>query len=226
MSLAGWWYTLVSLPVLRFLIWRWIWRLLVWARLLWKVSRLNLRLVPTHPDGAGGLGPLGVATVDLSPLAFGTSAALAASYAEQIAFGGVPAPEEIALPAAGVVVGLTAFLLLPLGFFGRRLLEVKQRRGLLVHGALASGYVQAFHDKWLRGGAGADEVFLGSADVQSLADLGNSFGNVRNMQLVPISWRQITTLVLAAAIPMVPLVLFAVPLDQIVIGAVRSLFGL
>ena len=113
--------------------------------------------------------------------------------------------------------------LVPLFFFSRRLVEVKQR-GLLDYGGLATDYVQAFHRKWLQGGAG-DEPLIGSADVQSLADLGNSVGAIQDMQLLPISWSQISTLALAAALPMLPLVLFAIPLDQIIIGGIRSLVG-
>ncbi len=220
---AGWWYSLVSLPVFQFLVWRWAWRLAVWVWLLWQLSRIDLRLFPTHPDGAGGLGPLGVAHVDLSPLTFASSATLAASYAEQIKFGGVVL-SEFAIPIAAIVVGLTAMCVLPLCFFSRRLLELKQQ-GLLTYGGFASDYVQAFNDKWVRGGT-TGQPLLGTADLQSLADLGNSFGVIRNMRLVPISSPQIVTLGLAALLPMLPLVLFVVPAEEIVAGFVRSLLGL
>jgi hypothetical protein len=213
----------VSLPVFRFLIGRWTWRLLVWVVLLWRLSRMHLQLLPTHPDNAGGLGGLGVAHVDLAPVIFGFSAMIAATFAEQIKFGVAPL-ESFAVPATALVVGLTAAAVLPLCVFSRRLLEVKQH-GLVDYGSLATGYVRGFNDKWLRGGAG-DEPLLGSADIQSLADLGNSFANIRNMQLVPISWSQITTLAVAAGLPILPLVLFAVPLDQIVVGWFRSLVGM
>ena len=207
----------------QFLVWRWAWRLAVWVWLLWQLSRIDLRLFPTHPDGAGGLGPLGVAHVDLSPLSFAASATLAATYAEQIKFGGVVL-SQFAIPIAAIVAGLTAMCVLPLCFFSRRLLELKQQ-GLLTYGGFASDYVQAFNDKWVRGGA-AGEPLLGTADLQSLADLGNSFGVIRNMRLVPISSPQVFTLALAALLPMLPLVLFVVPLEEIVAGFVRSLLGL
>jgi hypothetical protein len=58
LSLAGWWYGLVALPLYQFVIGRWGWRLLVWWVFLWRFSRLRLQLVPTHPDLAGGLGYL------------------------------------------------------------------------------------------------------------------------------------------------------------------------
>ena len=63
LTAAGWWYALVSLPMFRFLLWRWLWRVFIWAALLWQTSKIQLRLLPTHPDQAGGLGTLGVAHV-------------------------------------------------------------------------------------------------------------------------------------------------------------------
>ena len=47
---------------------------------------------------------------------------------------------------------------------------------------LAARYAREFDRKWLRGGAPADEPLLGSGDIQSLADLGNSYEVVKEMQ--------------------------------------------
>src|SRR6266550_5563408 len=54
-SLAGWWLGCVSLPLFQFILLRWYFRLFIWARFLWHVSRIELKLVPTHPDRCGGL---------------------------------------------------------------------------------------------------------------------------------------------------------------------------
>ena len=56
LSMAGWWHALVSVPVFQFLLLRWYFRVFIWARFLWQMSRVTLRLVPTHPDRVGGLG--------------------------------------------------------------------------------------------------------------------------------------------------------------------------
>jgi hypothetical protein len=50
------WFVYVSLPVYQFMLFRWLFRIFVWSRFLWQVSRLDLHLVPTHPDRADGLG--------------------------------------------------------------------------------------------------------------------------------------------------------------------------
>ena len=155
MSLAGWWYSAIGLPIFQFLLLRWAWRLVIWGRLLWQISRLSLRLIPTHPDRAGGLGPLGVAHVELSPLVFACSAMAAATFAEEIKFGGA-ALAQFAVPFVAIVGGTTIGAIAPLVFFSRRLLEVKQQ-GLLEYGTLAASYTHAFETKWLGGGAPRDE---------------------------------------------------------------------
>ena len=68
-------------------------------------------------------------------------------------------------------------------------LEAAKRAGLREYGTLAQRYVREFDGKWLRGGAPVDEPFIGSADIQSLADLGNSFEVVRGMRWVPFTWQ-------------------------------------
>src|SRR5215467_6176000 len=55
LTAAGWWFAIISAPFLRFIIYRWIFRYFVWSLLLWRISRLNLVLVPTHPDHTAGL---------------------------------------------------------------------------------------------------------------------------------------------------------------------------
>lgn len=56
---AGYWYEFVSMPIIQFIGLRWYFRLLIWARMLWRVPRLDLNLVPSHPDRCCGLGFLG-----------------------------------------------------------------------------------------------------------------------------------------------------------------------
>ncbi len=97
------------------------------------------------------------------------------------------------------LIGLVALMVLavlgPLLVFSRQL-EAAKRVGLREHGPLAQRYVREYDRKWLRGGAPPDEPLLGSADIQSLADLGNSFDSVKEMRWVPFtvthrasSWR-------------------------------------
>jgi hypothetical protein len=220
MSMAGRWYSAVSLPIFQFLFWRWCAFILVWCAILWKISRFDLRLIPTHPDLAGGLGALGVVHVALAPWNFAVCAMLVASFAESILYGGRQLA-ELTLPLTGAIAGTTLLAVLPLFFFIPALINAKQR-GMIEYAPLATRYVRDFDAKWIRGAA-PDEPLLGSADVQSLADLSNAFNVIRSMRLVPITVSQVLVLAVASAFPAAPLVLFVVPLDELILRGVRTI---
>ena len=177
LSVAGIWYGYVSLPIFQFLLCRWYFRMVIWARFLWQVSRIELSLVPTHPDRVGGLGFLASTAYAFAVLAVAHGAMLAGMLANRIFFVGAAAD-----PVQGgdrrVVVFVLCPILGPLLVFAPQLAQAK-RQGLREYGTLAERYVREFDAKWLRGGAPADEPLVGSADLQSLADLGNSYEVVR-----------------------------------------------
>ena len=80
---AGMWYGYLSLPLFQFLLLRWYFRLFIWTRFLWQVSRIELSLVPTHPDRAGGLGFLSNTVYAFTPLAVAHGALLAGLIANR-----------------------------------------------------------------------------------------------------------------------------------------------
>ena len=75
---------------------------------------------------------------------------------------------------------------------------------------------QLFDQKWIQKKGPAGETLLGIADASSLADLGSSFTVVRQMGLVPIDKPTLITLAISAALPMVPVVLYATPTDELI----------
>jgi hypothetical protein len=223
-TLAGWWYGLVSLPVFQFLLWRWCVHLLLWFQVLWRVRRLDLRLLPTHPDLSGGLGFLGVAHLSLAPLNFALSSFFVASEAEGLLHGAAEI-RGVVLPLALTILGSTFVLVAPLLVFTARLVRTKQL-GLLEYGRLAAAYTRAFDEKWVHAAARPQEPLLGSADVQSLADLANSFDVIQNMRFVPMARHQMLFLLAAGALPAVPLIFFVIPLDELIIRSAKMLFPL
>ena len=220
LSFAGMWYAYLSLPIFQFLLLRWYFRLFVWARFLWQVSRIDLKLVPTHPDHTGGLGFLAGTVFAFVPLLMAHGAIVAGNLANRIFHLGATLPEfkgEILL----LVVWLLFVVFGPLLVFAPRLAEAK-RTGLREYGTLAQRYVREFDAKWLRGGAPADEPFVGSGDIQSLADMGNSYEVVRTMKVAPVSKDAILRLAAAVVVPVVPLLLTMMPWEELV----KKLFGI
>jgi hypothetical protein len=213
LSFAGMWYAYLSLPIFQFLLLRWYFRLFVWTRFLWQISRIELNLVPTHPDRTGGLGFLAGTVYAFIPLLMAHGAIVAGNLANRIFYLGSALPEfkgEILLLA----VWLLFVVLGPLLVFAPQLAAAK-RTGLREYGTLAQRYVREFDAKWLRGGAPADEPFVGSADVQSLADMNNSFEVVQTMHVAPVSKDAILRLAAAVVVPIVPLLLTMMPWEEL-----------
>jgi len=221
-SLAGWWMGCVSLPIFQFLLLRWYFRLVIWARFLWRVSRIDLRLMPTHPDRCGGLGFLASVSQAFAPVLLAQGILLAGMMADRIFFTGAKLV-AFKLDIAGLVTLMVFAVLGPLLVFLPNLAAAK-RSGLREYGLLAQTYAREFDHKWLRGGAPPDEALLGSGDIQSLADLGNSFAVVKEMRLLPFSLQTVLQLAVTTLLPVGPLLLTMIPLDELLERALKMVF--
>ena len=103
----------------------------------------------------------------------------------------------------------------PLLVFAPQLFQAKWK-GLREYGTLAESYVREFDAKWLRAALRQpDESFVGSADIQSLADLGNSYEVVRSMRITPITNLAVLGRGGATLAPIAPLALTVMPLEEL-----------
>jgi hypothetical protein len=212
LSPAGWWFALVSAPFFRFLLLRWLWRLLLWALFLWRASRTGLHLVATHTDLAAGLGFLSEGQKAFSPIVFAGGAVIAASVGNAIAYQRETL-SSMKVPMIAYGVFAVVLLLAPLLVVSPLLVKVK-KRAVLEYGALVTLHDQLFENRWVRPESPQDAI-LGSGDASSLVDLGSSYTVIRQMVFVPINRQTLVTLILAAASPMAVLALFVTPVEQL-----------
>jgi hypothetical protein len=221
LTAAGYWYAFVSIPIFQFILLRWYLRLGIWFWLLWRASRLNLHLLPTHPDRAGGLGFLGGSSYAFAPVLFAQGAVFAGLIANRIFY-----QEQNLLSfkmmIATVVSSFVLVIILPLTMFTPHLSHTK-RSGLRAYGTLATDYAEDFDEKWIRGGA-KGEALLGTTDIQSLADLGNGYAVVREMRLVPFTLGDVSRLVGTVALPVAPLLLTIMPLEELMTEVLKVMF--
>jgi hypothetical protein len=223
-TLASLWYWFACLPLFRFLMVRWAWRLGLWWYFLTRLAKLKLNLVPTHPDGAAGLGYLEVVQTHFTPLIAAISAVQSASFAEELSMGTMTF--ETIYPAIALILVLDAALFLgPLFSFGSKLWACRMK-GLRDYMEFAANYVNGFDRKWIVPDALPGESLLGTPDLQSLADLANSIGIVRNMRWVPLSRRLVADMAIAALVPILPLLLLKYPVAELAEKFFRRLSGL
>ena len=222
LTTAGYWYAFVSIPIFQFILLRWYLRFFVWFRFLWQLSRLNLHLIPTHPDRAGGLAFLGKSAYAFSPILFAQGALLAGLIASRVLYQGENL-FSFKMQAAGFIGFFLVFVLGPLTMFTPQLARAK-RKGLADYGLLANRYVEGFEQKWVRGDTTDADELLGSGDIQSLADLGNSYAAVKEMRPVPFDLQDIGRLAAVTAVPLLPLGLTVFSLEELVMRIVKILF--
>ena len=210
---AGWWAALVSVPLLLTLILGWMWRLMLWTRFVWLMSKLQLRLIPAHPDHAAGLGFLSFSLRAFTPLGFVIGLLAAGPMFNQVMHQGV-SPLDFKFAIAGTVVFSTLVLAAPLMFFSNRLLAA-QRHGLFTYGSLALRLGRQFEKKWFASEHTVDKESLAVPDFSATTDLYSITANVYAMRALPVDLRSLAALLIATLVPFVPLALMVAPLSVI-----------
>jgi len=218
---AGYWYVFLSIPIFQVNLLRWYLRLVIWWRLLWQIARLNLQLVPIHPDRCGGMSFLGRGAFLFGPILFAEGAVLAGVIGNRVLNAG-DSVLTYKFYAAGAVVFCLLIILGPLVMFTPALLRSK-RAGFGDYGVFSASYVDAFEQKWIQPPPAYRKSALGSADIQSLADLSNSYAIVREMRVVPFSTQDMINLAAVTLAPLIPLVLTVIPAKDLFARAIKLL---
>ena len=222
LSKAGYWYVFLSLPIFRFLLFRWYFRLFLWYQFLWRVRGLPLQLNLYHPDRAAGLGFLAASVAAFAPVMLAQTTLLAGMIGDRIWHTGASLL-DFKMEIVALLLFLMLLLLMPLCFFVFQLDRARRvaKREL---GILSSEYVNRFRYKWIQRTLGKTESLLGTSDIQSLADLGNSFKTVADMRLIPFGKNTIIGLGGFLLLPLLPLFLTIIPLRNIVDWIIRLAF--
>ena len=213
-SPAGWWHLTVSAPLLLVLLLGWLWRLCVWVRFLWFMSRLSLKLMPTHPDGIAGLRFVSDSITACMPFAFALGAMVAGVVANRTVNEGATLASCVYL-VLGFVASLVAVLASPLLMFTGRLLA-QWRRSVLEYDTLVTRSWNEFEQAW----GGRSEDLAGSP--QAAVAASQTFGlfslvsKAYRMQLLPLDLRSVMLLAVSALVPFVPVTLIVVPFDTVV----------
>jgi len=210
-SLAGWWHWLVSLPLLLMLLLGWLWRLFLWTRLLWLISRLDLHLLASHPDHAAGLLFAGYSVRAWSLPALAPGVIAAGTIANQVVHTGA-SPLAFKFVVLGLVVVTVLIFTAPLAVFYGNLLAA-WRSAILEYGALAERVGHEFESKWLGLSRKFPEDPLETGAFSATTDLYQVVSNVYAMKPLPVDAQSMIALAAATVLPFVPVLLISEPLD-------------
>jgi hypothetical protein len=222
MTYAGWWFLVVSSPVVQVTLYRWLWRFFIWCEFLYRVSRIMLVLEPTHPDLAGGLGILKYSQNSFLLIFFAFGAMLSVSFAQEILY--TDATIAMVKPVVPAFVGLSLFIsTLPLLFFSGQLIEAK-KSGRLVYGALGYKLSRAFDEKWaMMKDPETGKNLLETNDSSTVCDYSTVYDVVKNMRFVPVTIREYIIEAAFLGLPFAPLVLLELPFAEVMSRLIDAL---
>jgi hypothetical protein len=215
------WCFVFAMPLVQFLLLRWLWHWAIWSYVLARLARLPLALDALHPDRAAGLRILAGPTDGFAMYIAAIMSMVSASWLERISAGRDTLqslmPQFFTFFVVAIVVACG-----PMVLFSRQLYRARHRDAAAFH-AMAREYVDAFRAKWL--GPHDGDALLGTSDLQSLADLANSYRNSDETRLYPFGVRTIVSLWAGAVIPLVPLLLATAPIIDVAKHLGKMLFG-
>lgn len=219
-KLGAVWFLVVARTMYLTLLYGWLWRLVLATRLLARISRLGLAIVPTHPDRAGGLGFLERLADIFAPVVFAASAVLASRWAHYVLCHGVRAEAYRSAMIAFVVIAVALFTT-PLWIHAPALVRAK-RRALLQYGALLAHHDRLVHERWVER-RDVDDPMLSAPELGPTVDIASIYQAVRNTRPAPVGRRSITPLLVAAAVPMLLLLALSVPVGELVAKLLAAL---
>jgi len=221
LSAAGWWHILISVPLLLVLIIGWLLRLVMWGRFLFLMSRLDLHLLPSHPDHVGGLKFVSTSLRGFRFISFALAAIVAGGVGNRVLYHG----SELKSFKNLVIVLIVLILLLsagPLTVFVRRLRQAK-KQGIFEYGALANRFGGQFESKWLTSKAVVDPEILTQPDFSATTDFYSVVANVYEMRDVPFKAKDLIAPVLPAVVPFIAVALLTIPFQLVIDTLIKLL---
>jgi hypothetical protein len=211
LSWAGLWSVFVSLPLFQFILVRWMWRWICWLYLLYKMSKLPMKLNPSHADLAGGLGFLGLPPSPFMAINFALATLCSAVIAERIIFFGQHLTDFYVILSALAVITIMINVL-PLLVFTPPLVAAR-RKGIFDYSALVQKHHRDFDQKMLNDGSVKSPI--GDPVISSMADINASFDTVMKMRVFPFNIKIMASTIIIMVLPVLPLLAFEYKLADI-----------
>lgn len=213
---AGWWYLLLSLPILQLLLFRWLYTIILWIIFLGKISRIDLHLSALHPDGAGGLGFLQYTQLSFFPVALAYSALCAGITNNMIMFSKVSIM-DYKVTIISVLVFVLLLFMLPLLLLLPLLAKVKRSYFMkysLEAWPMARKYEGQLNDYY--------KTEKENPDTSWHVDLMGSFEYAKNMKIILVDKTILLSFLAAVILPFLPVVAQQIPLREVFLNIVSK----
>ena len=215
------WFLYVGRLIYLTLLFSWLWRIVLMLLLFHRIAKLDLVIVPTHPDRAGGLGFLERFPKAFAPVVLAAGAVFASRMAHDVFYHGVSV-QSLRLPMITFVVTAVALFLSPLLVFAGPLVKAK-KQALLDYGALVSRHGRLVSERWIAGIDVKDDAILNAPELGPVADTVSLYEAVKAMRTVPLGKASVVPILLAAVAPMIVVLAIQMPVKDILKMLMKAL---
>jgi hypothetical protein len=221
LGFGGWWMVYVARPIFVALLLGWLWRLLLVTICFWRVGKLGLSLVPTHPDRVGGLAFVERLPGAFAPVTLAVAAVICSRWAHELVYHDAVLRSFI-VPVATFSVLWTVLLLLPLLALAPVLMRAR-KESLRAYATLVGNQGRLVHRRWILGESVGDEALLDAPEIGPVADAAALYDAVKRMQIAPIGIGSLVAILLPFAVPVLAITLLRVPLKEVLNALLKAL---
>lgn len=212
-SFAGAWFVYISQPIYSFVQLHFIYNAILWWRLLFLISKLDLQLNASHGDDTGGLIFLAdsVKVAFIPIMAFSSSIATGAlNFVINRHFDIF----DLKLSASILLLFCSFIFIFPLLFYFRPLSRIKQE-AILRYGTLGGRQLEEFEKKWLVKGEQHNETLIDSSDFSNVTDSASIINRVSQMRVIPLTRGIFLGFIISVLLPFVPILSLKISWEQI-----------
>jgi hypothetical protein len=220
LGFGGWWMAYFVRPLFFALLLGWLWRLLLVTYWFWRVGKLGLALVPTHPDRTGGLAFVEKLPGAFSMVTFAVAAVIASRWAHDVLHHDALL-QSFRQPAIAFLVLWTLLLLLPLLALAPVLLTARAQ-AIPAYSALVGEQGRLVHRRWIRREHVGDAPLLDAAEIGPVADAAAMYDAVKRMKVVPIGKASLVKIIVPMALPLIVVALLRIPVKDLLMTLLKA----
>ena len=221
LTTAGWYGVSVGTLLWLFLLSLGLWHWFLWTLFAFKLSRQNLKVVATHPDGHGGIGFLGLTIEAFAPIAFAATCVIGSTWRHHILHDGAHLL-SYKVPAIILLLIIVLIALAPLFFFSPRLFLLRYS-ALRKYGVVGQQYSTEFQEKWIEHPTGHKGESLATTESGRLVAYGHIFDRITKLKPFPLDKGALYVLAIAVVLPLLPAVLTEIPFAVVMKDLLKAL---
>jgi hypothetical protein len=221
LGFGGWWFLYIVRPIFTILLLGWLWRIGLLFILFYRISKLNLALVPAHPDAMGGLGFLEKPPKAFVLVTLAMSAVLASRWIHDSLYHQI-ALDTLKLPLLSFAILWGLIVLAPLYVFSAKMISTR-KKAMRQYSALLAEHGRLVHRKWILGQKVGEQVILDSPELGPSADIETIYAAVKNMRKFPIGKSCIMPILVPIVLPMVIVASTQIPFMKILTTLFKAL---